>query len=67
MGCVSAPVITIQAEAYDVALDMSFPKGTDGGIDFGTNRVSDDTKQTITLKNKGKYETAYRSVLCNFV
>jgi hydrocephalus-inducing protein len=48
------------AEAYDVALDMSFPKGAEGGIDFGTIRVMDETKQTCTLKNKGKYEISYK-------
>ena len=26
-------------EAYDVALDMSFPRGADGGLDFGTVQV----------------------------
>lgn len=28
MGLSHAENITVQAEAYDVALDMSFPKGT---------------------------------------
>lgn len=50
----------MHAEAYDVALDMSFPKGTDGGIDFGTVRVGEEGKNQLTLKNKGRYEIAYR-------
>ncbi|XP_048461536.1 hydrocephalus-inducing protein homolog [Rhincodon typus] len=37
--------------------------GTDGGIDFGIIKVFDSVKQTITLKNKGKYEIGYRFLL----
>ncbi|XP_064641495.1 hydrocephalus-inducing protein-like isoform X2 [Lineus longissimus] len=59
MGLVQTENIQVFAEAYDVALDMSFPKGAEGGIDFGTIRVMDETKQTCTLKNKGKYEISY--------
>lgn len=36
--------------------------GTDGNVDFGVLKVLDDTKQALTLKNKGKYEIAYRWV-----
>lgn len=32
----------------------------DGNVDFGVIRVQDDAKQMLTLKNKGKYEIAYR-------
>ncbi|XP_067905917.1 hydrocephalus-inducing protein homolog [Heterodontus francisci] len=60
LGIVQTENILILAEAYDVALDISFPKGTDGGIDFGIIKVIDHVKQTITLKNKGKYEIGYR-------
>ncbi|XP_038663072.1 hydrocephalus-inducing protein homolog [Scyliorhinus canicula] len=60
LGIVQTENILILAEAYDVALDISFPKGTDGGIDFGVIKVTDHVKQTITLKNKGKYEIGYR-------
>ena len=34
--------------------------GTDGGLDFGTIKVSEEVKQTCTLKNKGKYEIAFK-------
>ena len=65
-----AITIHVHAEAYDVALDMSFPKGTDGGIDFGTVKVGEEGKNQLTLKNKGRYEIAYRYNLyilsCNF-
>jgi hydrocephalus-inducing protein len=60
MGVVHTEPIQVIAEAYDVALDMSFPKGTDGGLDFGTIRVNEERKEALTLKNKGKYEITYR-------
>ncbi|XP_076808093.1 hydrocephalus-inducing protein homolog isoform X2 [Clavelina lepadiformis] len=59
MGLVQADNIQVTAEAYDVALDMSFPKGADGGLDFGTIRVMDESKQTCSLKNKGKYDIGF--------
>ena len=43
--------------------NQSFPKGADGGLDFGTVKVCDETKQTVTLKNKGKYEIQFRFTL----
>lgn len=60
MGLVQAENVQVAAEAYDVALDMSFPKGSDGGIDFGTIRVLDESKQICSLKNKGKYEIGFK-------
>lgn len=65
MGVVHTEPIQVIAEAYDVALDMSFPKGTDGGLDFGTIRVNEERKETCTLKNKGKYEIVFNFVLEN--
>ncbi|XP_014668502.1 PREDICTED: LOW QUALITY PROTEIN: hydrocephalus-inducing protein homolog [Priapulus caudatus] len=59
LGLVQTENIQIQAEGYDVALDMTFPKGTDGGLDFSTTRVFDDSKQSCSLKNKGKYEIGF--------
>ena len=62
MGLLQTENIQVLAEAYDVALDMSFPKGADGGLDFGIIKVMDETKQTCSLKNKGRYEIAFRWV-----
>ena len=62
MGLVQSENIQVHAEAYDVALDMSFPRGADGGIDFDVIRVLDEQKQQCSLKNKGKYEVAYSYV-----
>ncbi|XP_069510876.1 hydrocephalus-inducing protein homolog [Ambystoma mexicanum] len=59
LGIVQIENIQILAEAYDVALDISFPKGTDGGLDFGIVKVMDESKLGISLKNKGKYEIAF--------
>lgn len=60
MGLVQTENIQITAEAYDVALDMSFPKGADGGLDFGTIRVvTDESKQSCSLKNKGRYDISF--------
>uniref|UniRef100_A0A8B9BFH4 HYDIN axonemal central pair apparatus protein n=1 Tax=Anser brachyrhynchus TaxID=132585 RepID=A0A8B9BFH4_9AVES len=59
LGIVQIENIQIHAEAYDVALSITIPKGTDGSVDFGVLKVLDDAKQALTLKNKGKYEIAY--------
>nr|XP_006823299.1 PREDICTED: hydrocephalus-inducing protein homolog [Saccoglossus kowalevskii] len=59
VGLLHSENVQVQAEAYDVALDMSFPRGADGGLDFGIIRVMDETKQTCSIKNKGKYEIQY--------
>lgn len=64
-GIVEVLIIHVHAEAYDVALDMSFPKGTDGGIEFGTVRVGEEARNQLSLKNKGKYEIEYNFTLEN--
>ncbi len=60
MGLVQTENIMVTSEAYYGALDMSFPKCADGGLDFGTIRVLDESKQTCSLKNKGKYEISFK-------
>ncbi|KAL8194575.1 UNVERIFIED_CONTAM: hypothetical protein K2H54_025175 [Gekko kuhli] len=59
LGIVQIENIHIIAEAYDVALDISFPKGTDGNLEFGFVKVMDEAKQLLSLKNKGKYEIGF--------
>ncbi|KAM8946018.1 LOW QUALITY PROTEIN: hydrocephalus-inducing protein homolog [Pelodytes ibericus] len=59
LGIVQLENIQVFAEAYDVALDISFPKGTDGSLDFGLLKVNEEAKQSISLKNKGKYEIGF--------
>lgn len=36
--------------------------GTDGGLDFGILKVMDESKQTCSLKNKGRFEINYNFV-----
>ncbi|KAJ3129345.1 hypothetical protein HK098_001757 [Nowakowskiella sp. JEL0407] len=52
--------IVISAEAYDIAMDLHFPKAYYGGLDFGTLKVFEEGKQTCSLKNKGKYEVGFK-------
>ncbi|XP_047385193.1 hydrocephalus-inducing protein homolog isoform X1 [Sciurus carolinensis] len=59
VGVVQIENILIFAEAYDIALDITFPKGAEGGLDFGTVRVMEETKQPLQLKNRGKYEIMF--------
>ncbi|XP_044289866.1 hydrocephalus-inducing protein homolog [Varanus komodoensis] len=63
LGIVQIETIQIIAEAYDVALDISFPRGTNGTLEFGTVKVMDEAKQSLSMKNKGKYEIAYSLVV----
>eukprot|EP00063_Salmo_salar_P029727 XP_014004562.1 PREDICTED: hydrocephalus-inducing protein homolog isoform X1 [Salmo salar] len=63
LGIVHTENIQILAEAYDVALDITFPKGADGGLDFGTIKVSEEVKLSVNMKNKGKYEIAFKFIL----
>ncbi|KAI9141433.1 hypothetical protein BKA69DRAFT_1166800 [Paraphysoderma sedebokerense] len=52
--------ITITAEVYDVSVDIIFPKGNDNILDFGIIQAIEESKQTIYLKNKGKYDISYK-------
>ncbi|KAL2094103.1 hypothetical protein ACEWY4_011415 [Coilia grayii] len=63
LGVIHTENIQVSAEAYDVALDITFPKGADGGLDFGTVKVSEEMKLSVNLKNKGKYDIAYKFTL----
>ncbi|KAJ8785780.1 hypothetical protein J1605_006740 [Eschrichtius robustus] len=59
IGVVQFENILIFAESYDVALDITFPKGAEGGLDFGIVRVMEEVKQPLQLKNRGKYEVMF--------
>ncbi|NXG37545.1 HYDIN protein, partial [Dromaius novaehollandiae] len=63
LGIVQTENIQILAEAYDVALNITFPKVADSNLDFGILKVMDEAKITLNLKNKGKYEIAYSFTL----
>lgn len=36
--------------------------GTDNSLDFGIIKVSEEVKLSVTLKNKGKHDIAYKYV-----
>ncbi|XP_036605974.1 hydrocephalus-inducing protein homolog [Trichosurus vulpecula] len=59
IGVVQIENIQIFAESYDIALDITFPKGNEGALDFGVVRVMEEAKQFLSLKNKGKYEITF--------
>ncbi|KAB0347974.1 hypothetical protein FD754_012831 [Muntiacus muntjak] len=59
IGVVQIENILIFAESYDVALDITFPKGAEGGLDLGIVKVMDEVKQPLQLKNRGKYEIMF--------
>jgi hypothetical protein len=61
-GVVQSETILIQAEAYDVSMEVHCPKGSDGTLDFGVLKVYEEAKQVCVIKNKGKYEIGYRFV-----
>ncbi|XP_074533739.1 hydrocephalus-inducing protein homolog [Halichoeres trimaculatus] len=59
VGILQTENIQVNAEAYDINLDIS----PGGGLDFGTIKVFDEVKMCLRLKNKGKYEIAYKFTL----
>ncbi|KAM5208569.1 hydrocephalus-inducing protein homolog isoform 3-T4 [Hipposideros larvatus] len=59
VGIVQVENIMVFAESYDIALDITFPKGAEGGLDFGIVRVMEEVKQPLQLKNRGKYEIMF--------
>jgi hydrocephalus-inducing protein len=60
LGFMENHIITVTAEAYDVALEINLPKGNDGGLDFGNVRVNVENKLACTLRNKGKYPIKFK-------
>ena len=60
IGLLTNENLTLQVEAYDVALDISFPKGSEGKLEFHPVRVNDEAKQVCHVKNKGKYELHFQ-------
>uniref|UniRef100_A0A2K6GI20 HYDIN axonemal central pair apparatus protein n=1 Tax=Propithecus coquereli TaxID=379532 RepID=A0A2K6GI20_PROCO len=59
VGIVQIENIPVFAESYDIALDITFPKGAEGGLDFGIVKVMEEVKQPLQLKNRGKYEILF--------
>ncbi|XP_030621187.1 hydrocephalus-inducing protein homolog [Chanos chanos] len=63
LGAIHYENIQVIAEAYDVALNITLPRGENGRLDFGKFRVSKEVKLSITMKNKTKHEVAYKFLL----
>lgn len=59
---VSENTFLLVAEAYEVAVDILFPKAGIEFIDFGGFRVDEESRQAVTLKNRGKFDIGYRFV-----
>ncbi|KAI6660485.1 hypothetical protein LOD99_14069 [Oopsacas minuta] len=60
IGLLTNENLTLQVEAYDVALDISFPKGSEGKLEFHPVRIFEEAKQVCHVKNKGKYELHFQ-------
>ena len=58
-GITCTELLSVSAEVYDVQVDISFPKGLDGELNFGTCRVLEESKLNLNLKNKGKFNIDY--------
>ena len=52
LGVFKTEALQVAGEAYDVALDVSFPKAGEAVLDFETMRVFDEKSLVCTLKNK---------------
>ncbi|CAB1432186.1 unnamed protein product [Pleuronectes platessa] len=59
VGILQTEHIVVQAEAYDVALDIS----PDGCLDFGTVQAFEGNNLPLKMTNQGKYEISYRFML----
>lgn len=60
---IHSEAFVITVEAYDVALDITFPKSADGFLDFEIAKIGEDKILSCLLKNKGKYELGYAFIL----
>lgn len=60
LGILQSIPITILAESYCASVDLFLPKGSTSQFDFGVIRVSEESKQTMALKNKGKYNMNFK-------
>lgn len=53
-------VLQIEAEAFDITIDLKFPENNDDNmLDFGAVRVGDFKDQTFSVKNVGLYKVQF--------
>ena len=55
----SSKQILVSAEAFDVNIELQYPKGVDH-LQYGIMKVGQQKMIPLTLKNKGKYPTMFR-------
>ncbi|XP_061578790.1 hydrocephalus-inducing protein homolog [Cololabis saira] len=63
LGIVQTENIQVTAEAYSINLKIApdaLVSVTDGCLDFGTMRVFGEARQSLKLKNTGKYEVSFK-------
>lgn len=58
----TAFVSKIQTKISCLNITVGFTPGSDGGLDFGVLKVFDENKQSMSLKNKGRYEISFNFV-----
>lgn len=51
--------ITIEAEAFNISVDLKFPTPTDSILDFGAMKVGEVKEQILALKNIGLYKVKF--------
>ncbi len=52
--------VTNTNSLYSFVAVFAFVVDSDGSIDFGTIKVSEEVKRSIKLENKGKYDIAFK-------
>ncbi|CAG2054725.1 unnamed protein product, partial [Timema podura] len=65
MEPVFSEIIYLSAETFDVSVDVQFAQSDVNQVDFGKILVGHESKQTLTLKNRGKYEITFKAVIIN--
>ncbi|MES1902216.1 MAG: hypothetical protein MHPSP_000754, partial [Paramarteilia canceri] len=68
VGIIDVINFTVNVEAVDLALDIAFAKGFEsstrpglgGTINLGNVRVGEEIKNSLILRNRGKYEIDFR-------
>lgn len=65
LGIKSEPKeIPIEAEAFDISVELKFPGGdSENMLDFGAIRVGDFQDKTFTVKNIGLYTVKFAFVM----
>nr|CAD7396122.1 unnamed protein product [Timema poppensis] len=65
MEPVFSEIIYLSAETFDVSVDVQFAQSDVNQVDFGKIQVGHESKQTLTLKNRGKYDITFNAVIIN--